>query len=133
MARRLGFDACCVAAFAGEISVCNDMLLLRSVDGEEAYFPKKLLDLTMKIQRKSNLEFPEMPFAYAQCTNPALQFANSICHVLSLDQLIEDEVHLLKRVRTLIGACCNIYSCCARCALADTASSHPCARVHSRV
>ena len=110
------------------------MRLLRSVDGEVAYFPKKLLDLTMKIQRKStHLEFPEMPFAYAQCTNPALQFANSICHVLSLDQLIEHEVHLLKRVRTLIGACCNIYSHCARCALADTASSHPCGRVHSRV
>ena len=85
----------------------HDCVLWCSEDGQEAYFPKKLLDLTMRIQRQStHLEFPQMPFAYAQCTNPALQFANSICHVLSLDQLIEHEVHLLKRVTLLIATCC---------------------------
>lgn len=41
--------------------------------------------------------FPHKPGAAREFTNPALEFIKSLCHVLSLDPTVVDEVGALRR------------------------------------
>lgn len=43
--------------------------------------------------------FPNKPGAARELTNPALEFIKSLCHVLSLDPTVTDEVRLMLCVR----------------------------------
>lgn len=47
--------------------------------------------------------FPRKPGAVRELTNPALEFIKSLCHVLSLDPTVADEVcHLMVKLLMMV-------------------------------
>jgi len=68
---------------------------------------QKLLQIVADIQRflsgdhsnkdKSSSEFPILPGSYLTLNNPALEFIKTVTHVLSLEEIIDSEVKILRK------------------------------------
>ena len=63
----------------------------------------------MFVQSLSGLEaaFPLRAGSHLRLTNPALEFVKSVCHVLSLDTTLSNEVQMLRQsMLRVVQVCC---------------------------
>lgn len=63
------------------------------------YFTNKLLHLlpTIQLSHGHPEDFPVRPGSHLRLTQPALEFAKQVCHIMALDKTVEEEVSRMRK------------------------------------